>query len=97
MGDDGKWRDSKIERARECPPGIYNLHLATPADPAQTSGGPVMYVDASHVYQGLGKGAMVRHALEGFQRVPERGAALSIGHDTEGRAVVAALPVRGRR
>ena len=53
-----------------------------------------MYVDASHVYQGFGKGAMVRQALEGFQKVPELGAALSIGHETEGRAVVAALPVR---
>jgi hypothetical protein len=97
VGDDGKWRDSKIERARERPPGIYNLHLAASADPAQTYGGPVMYVDASHVYQGFSKAALVRHAVEKFQKVPDLGAVLVISYGPEGQAVVAPMPVRARR
>jgi hypothetical protein len=82
---DDKWRDIKIEKARGRPPGLYNLHSATPVDPKQSLYGVVAYVDESHVYQRVGK-SMVKHEVASFDKVPDIGFAGTLSY-SEGRAV----------
>ncbi|RYZ90004.1 MAG: conjugal transfer protein TraO [Proteobacteria bacterium] len=72
IDENGKWRDAKIEKALERPPGIFNLHAALSADPAQVHGGVILYVDQEHVYQEVGKSIVV-HKLASFDRVPSLG------------------------
>lgn len=73
IGDNGKWRDAKIEKAVERPAGIFNLHAALPADPSLIHDGVILYVDDSHVYQQSGK-AIVMHDTTSFDRIPKLGA-----------------------
>jgi hypothetical protein len=72
IGENGKWRDAKIEKAFERPPGIFNLHAALPADPAQVHDGVILYVDQDHVYQEVGK-SIVMHKVGSFDRAPSLG------------------------
>ena len=94
VGPDNKWRDAKIEKAVERPPGIYNLHTAVPADPAKTHDGVILYVDTQHVYQQVGK-AIVTHESRKFDRVPDLGAVKAVSYG-EDRALVAASQVKQR-
>ncbi|RZA30288.1 MAG: conjugal transfer protein TraO [Proteobacteria bacterium] len=93
VGPDSKWRDAKIEKAVERPPGIYNLHTAVPADPAKTHDGVILYVDPDHVYQQVGK-AIVTHEARRFDRVPDLGAVKALSY-TEDRVLVG--PTQGRQ
>ena len=72
IGDNGKWRDDKIEKALERPPGIFNLHAALQADKSLVHDGVVLYVDDSHVYQKAGK-IIVMHDAKSFDRLPKLG------------------------
>ncbi|RZA30417.1 MAG: conjugal transfer protein TraO [Proteobacteria bacterium] len=94
VGPDNKWRDAKIEKAVERPPGIYNLHTAVPADPAKTHDGVILYVDTQHVYQQVGK-AIVTHEARKFDRVPDLGAVKAVSYG-EDRALVAASQAKQR-
>ena len=94
VGDDGKWRDAKIEKAMERPPGIFNLHTAVAADPAMTHDGAILYVDGGRVYQQVGK-AIVLHEAKRFDRVPDLGAVKALTY-LEGRAKVSPTQVRQR-
>ena len=94
LSDDTKWHDVKIEKAGARAPGIYNLSSATPADLAKAHDGLVIYADASHVYQLVGKG-MVKHGLAKFGKAPEIGVTYSIGY-SGGKAVVTPSQRRGR-
>jgi hypothetical protein len=93
VGPDNKWRDAKIEKAVERPPGIYNLHTAVPADPAKMHDGVILYVDPAHVYQQVGK-AIVTHEARKFDRVPDLGAVKALSY-TEDRVLVG--PTQGRQ
>lgn len=79
MDENGKWRDAKIEKAFERPPGIFNLHAALPADSGQVHNGVILYVDQEHVYQGVGK-SIVMHKATGFDRVPAVGAVSTLSY-----------------
>ena len=79
VGPDNKWRDAKIEKAVERPPGIYNLHTAVPADPAKIHDGAILYVDEGRVYQQVGKG-IVMHEAKKFDRVPDLGAVKALSY-----------------
>ena len=94
LGPDNKWRDAKIEKAVERPPGIYNLHTAVPADPAKTHDGVILYVEAGQLFQQVGKG-IVTHEVAQFDRVPEVGAVKALSY-AQGRVTVAATQVRAR-
>lgn len=72
IADNGKWRDDKIVKAVERPPGIYNLHAAVPADPSLTHDGLILYLDDSHIYQQVGN-AIVMHDVGCFDRLPKLG------------------------
>lgn len=85
VGDNGKWRDAKIEKAVERPPGIFNLHAASLADQSTTHNGVILYVDDSHVYQQSGK-VIVMHDVKNFDRLPRLGAIYQLLYSC-GRAI----------
>lgn len=91
----GQWKTDKVEKAGALKPGIYNLYLSSPADPAKTQDGVIVYVDREHVYQQVGK-SFVKHDRANFDQAPDIGSHLSINYDGA-KAVVASLAIkRGR-
>ena len=72
IGENGKWRDDKIEKAVERAPGIFNLHAALSADKSLVHDGVVLYVDDSCIYQQAGKG-IVMHDARSFDCLPKLG------------------------
>ena len=84
----GEWANAKVEKAGAVKPGIYNLYLATPADPAKTHDGVVIHADQEKVFQQVGK-SFVQHERAAFDKIPEIGVSASITY-AGGKAVVAA-------
>ena len=76
----GQWTTDKVEKAGLVKPGIYNIHLSTPADKGQTHEGVILHADKTHVYQQVGK-QYVRHERESFGKLPEIGSNSSIKYD----------------
>ena len=92
----GQWATIKVEKAGVVKPGIYNIHLSTPADKTTSHDGLVLHADKEHVYQQVGK-TFIRHALENFGKTPETGIIASIRYDGD-RAVIATSSIKqGRR
>ena len=92
----GQWATIKVDKAGAVKPGIYNIHLSTPADKTISHDGLVLHVDKEHVYQQVGK-TFVRHDLENFGKAPETGSIASISYDGD-RAVIATSTIKqGRR
>jgi cell filamentation protein len=92
----GEWQVDKVDKAGVIRPGIYNLYLATPADPVSVHVGVVLHADAESVYQQVGK-AFVRHDRTRFNQVPSPGAHVSIRYEHH-QAVVAPAPLKlGRK
>lgn len=92
----GQWQTDKVDRAGALRPGLYELHLATAADPAGTYAGVVLHADGSHVYQQCGRN-LVRHDRAGFGRIPGVGDKVAIRYEG-GRVIVepgAGRPGRG--
>ena len=88
----GQWQVDKVEKAGAIRPGIYNIYLATPADPASAHVGVVLHADAQFVYQHVGK-TVVRHDRASFDQVPPLGAHVRIRYQDD-HAVVTAAAVR---
>ena len=88
----GQWQVDKVEKAGVIKPGIYNLYLATPADPAGTHVGVVLHADAQFVYQHVGK-AVVQHDRASFDQVPALGAQVRIRYQDH-QAIVTAAAVK---
>jgi len=76
----GQWATDKVEKAGLLKPGIYNIHLSTPADKSRAHEGVVLHADKTHVYQQVGK-HYVRHERESFAKLPEIGSNSSIKYD----------------
>lgn len=87
----GVWRNEKVERAGDIPPGIYNVDSAAAADKGQTTRhfGPVIQVDGDHVYQQVGK-ALIKHDAAGFDKLPVVGRLVNIQYDAHEKATVTA-------
>ncbi len=51
----GQWATTKVEKAGAIKPGIYNIHLAMPADKVKSHDGLVLHLDKEHLYQQVGK------------------------------------------
>lgn len=79
VGDNGKWRDAKIEKAYERPSGIFNLHTALEADQSLTYSGIVLFIDDSYVYQ-QSNNTIVLHKASSFDRLPKIGATYSFNY-----------------
>lgn len=92
----GAWTNQKVDKAGALKPGIYNIHLAQPANKAETSVGAIVHADSSHVYQQVGK-SFVMHARSDFDKVPEIGVAKSISYDAQGKANVSADSIKQSR
>lgn len=92
----GQWQVDKVEKAGAIRPGIYNIYLATPADPASAHIGVVLHADTEFVYQHVGK-AFVRHDRASFDQVPGLGAQVRIRYQDH-QAIVTATTVKlGRK
>ena len=91
----GAWQVDKVEKAGAVRPGIYNLYLSTPADPAGVHAGMVLHADAEFVYQQVGK-TFVRHERARFDQVPTAGTQVSIRYQHD-QAVVTAAAVKASR
>ena len=91
----GQWATTKVEKAGAIKPGIYNLHLAMPADKAKSHDGLVLHMDKEHLYQQVGK-LFIRHFIEDFGKAPETGSIASISYDGD-KAVVAIASAKQSR
>jgi hypothetical protein len=91
----GQWATTKVDKAGALKPGIYNLHLAMPADKAKSHDGFVLHLDKEHLYQQVGK-SFIRHALADFGKAPETGSIASISYDGD-KALVAAASAKQSR
>jgi cell filamentation protein len=91
----GQWATTKVDKAGSIKPGIYNIHLAMPADKAKSHDGLVLHLDKEHLYQQVGK-VFIRHALEDFGKAPETGSSASISYDGD-KAIVAVASVKQSR
>lgn len=93
----GQWNVSKVERAGNLEPGLYNLYLADPADKAKEYVGLILHADKDYVYQQQPDDEVVRHARTDFGIAPEIGTLKSISYDEQNRAKVqAATLAHGR-
>jgi hypothetical protein len=85
---DNQWVTTKVSKAGQIPPGIYNLSGATPASKDKTYQGVILHADQEHVYQQVGK-ACVRHSTQDFSKPPVIGTQAAVQYD-EGRAAAQA-------
>jgi cell filamentation protein len=92
----GQWATTKVDKAGALKPGIYNIHLAMPADKTKSHDGLVLHLDKEHVYQQVGK-LFIRHALDDFGKAPDTGSIASIRYDGDRAAVATASVKQGRR
>ena len=91
----GQWATTKVEKAGAIKPGIYNIHLAIPADKTKSHDGLVMHLDKEHLYQQVGK-SFIRHFIEDFGKAPDTGSIASISYDGDRAVVSAASAKQGR-
>ncbi len=84
---EGEWKVTKVDKAVNIRPGIYNLYRASDADKSKQYVGTIVHSDKEYVYQHNGKG-MVRHVRSDLAVIPENGALTSISYDEEGQAKV---------
>jgi hypothetical protein len=93
---EGQWATLKVSKAGALKPGIYNIHLAAPADKSQQYDGVAVYADKEHLYQQVGK-SFIQHPLDSFSKLPEAGASINIKYDGN-NALVAQAPIKlGRK
>ena len=84
----GQWNTDKVEKAGAVRPGIYAIHLASPADKSRSHDGVLVHADKDHIYQQVGK-HFVKHDRSNFDKLPDIGANVSVNYDA-GLAVVSA-------
>jgi hypothetical protein len=85
----GAWINEKVDKAGAIKPGIYNLHMALPADKSQRYVGVILHTDNDKVYQQAGK-SLVMHSRSDFDRGQAIGLEKSITYDAQGKATVSA-------
>lgn len=83
----GQWEVTKVERAGNLKPGLYDLYLADPVDKTQKYAGMIIHTDKDYVYQQQGE-EVVRHSRSDFDVAPEIGALKSISYNDQNRAQV---------
>jgi cell filamentation protein len=92
----GQWQVDKVEKAGAIKPGIYNLYLATSANPASAHVGVVLHADTEFVYQHVGK-TFVRHDRARFDQVPALGIPVRIRYQDDHAVVTAAAARLGQK
>lgn len=79
---DKEWVTTKVGKAGQIQPGIYNISSAAVASKDKTYEGVILHADRDHVYQQVGK-ACVRHSAHDFPKVPAIGANAAIRYDAD--------------
>jgi hypothetical protein len=74
---DNEWVTTKVGKAGEIPPGIYNISGAVAASKDKPYDGVVLHTDQEHVFQQVGK-TCVRHSTHGFAQIPTVGTKVAI-------------------
>ena len=92
----GKWDTVKVEKAGTLKPGIYDIHLSSPAQTAKAYEGPILHADKDFIYQQVGK-SYIKHDRAAFDTAPEIGSNSSIKYDN-GKIVLTPSSLKvGRR
>lgn len=93
----GEWQVSKVDKAGQIRPGIYNFSSAVIADRTKTSDGVVLHADDEFVFQQVGR-VMVRHDVRNLVKLPTIGDNARIQYSGDrGKAVqIAAAESLGR-
>jgi hypothetical protein len=79
---DNEWVTTKVGKAGQIQPGIYNISAAAVARKDRTYDGVVLHTDQQHVYQQVGK-TCVRHAAQDFSSAPNIGVHAAICYDAD--------------
>jgi cell filamentation protein len=79
---DNEWVTTKVGKAGQIPPGIYNISGAVAASKDKSYDGVVLHADQEHVYQQVGK-TCVRHSSHDFPKSPSVGANVAIRYDAD--------------
>ena len=74
---DSQWTTTKVGKAGQLQPGIYNLSTAIPASKDKAYDGVVLHSDQEHLYQQVGK-TCIRHSAHDFSKLPAIGTHASI-------------------
>jgi hypothetical protein len=92
----GKWETVKVEKAGTVKPGIYDIHLSSPAEQTKAYDGPILHADRDYVYQQVRK-SYIKHDRAIFDSVPDVGANLNVRYEN-GKAVVTVASIKlGRK
>jgi len=79
---DQQWVTSKVDKAGQIKPGIYDISQASPANKENTYSGVVLHADQEYVYQQVGK-ACIRHSAHDFPKSPSIGTEVAIRYDSQ--------------
>ena len=79
---DSQWVTTKVGKAGQIPPGIYNISAAISASKDKTYDGVVLHTDQEHVYQQVGR-TCVRHSAHDFPKLPDIGIHAAIRYDAK--------------
>ncbi|KQV79932.1 conjugal transfer protein TraO [Massilia sp. Root351] len=79
---DNEWVTTKVGKAGQIQPGIYNISAAAVANKGKTYDGVILHTDQQHVYQQVGK-TCVRHATPDFSTAPTIGVHAAIRYDAD--------------
>lgn len=93
--NEGQWEIEKVDKAGAIKPGIYNIHLATQADKANTYDGVVLHSDKDYVYQKVGKN-YIKHDRKSFDKIPVNGSMFSIKYNGD-TAIISASSIKQSR
>jgi cell filamentation protein len=88
---DHQWVTTKVGKAGQIPPGIYNISSATVASKDKAYQGVVLHADQEHLYQQVGK-TCVRHSAHDFSKLPGIGTQAAIHYDAGRVATQEAQP-----
>ena len=79
---DNEWVTTKVGKAGQIQPGIYNISAAVTASKDKSYDGVVLHTDQEHIYQQVGK-TCVRHSAHDFAKCPAVGANVAIRYDAD--------------
>lgn len=79
---DNQWVTTKVGKAGQIPPGIYNISTAVVPNKEKSYDGVVLHTDQENVYQQVGK-TCVRHSSHDFPKSPAIGVNTQIRYDAD--------------
>lgn len=93
---DNQWVTTKVGKAGQIPPGIYNISTSTPALKDKAYDGVVVHADQENIYQLVGKNC-IRHSAHDFQKAPPIGTNATIRYDASQASSTELVQQQGSR